>query len=75
MPRRDVVGVFGATLVLASSLLAQEPRIRGLEPAVHPNVSDRVAGVVLIRELGCAQCHEDDSERFLARPAPSLRID
>ncbi len=73
MPRRDVVGVFGATLVLASSLLAQEPRIRGLEPAVHPNVSDRVAGVVLIRELGCAQCHEDDSERFLARPAPSLR--
>ena len=64
--------LLGAAAALSSGLMAQGPSVRGIDKAFHSQISDVVAGVVLLRELGCAHCHADVEGRFRPRPAPAL---
>ncbi len=64
--------LFGVFVGLTTALLAEGPRVRGIDREVHSGLSDSVAGVVLVRELGCAHCHPDTTGQFHPRPAPDL---
>ena len=71
---RGVVLRLGLLLAigLASSSGLTSPVIAGLR--AEQSISSRIAGEVLIRELGCAHCHADESQAHPAGPGPDFSL-
>jgi cytochrome c2 len=63
---------FGTATMPDRPLGATEPYVAGYVRFQKDDQRQRQAGVALLRELGCANCHSDDSEAVQSKPGPIL---
>ena len=68
MPHRLLPFVIGATLALGAT--AQTVPVTGLDR--RPDLPDRIAGAVLLTELGCAACHSPSRPELTPKQGPDL---
>jgi len=68
--RRNLFAWLLGLLVMAGWAKAEPPFIAGF--ARHPQTPPRLAGSVLLSELGCAACHASGNAALAPKPAPDL---
>lgn len=67
-----LIGVVLCAGFVRSDSCSAEPLVAGYERFKNDSQRERQAGQILLRDLGCVNCHADQAEAALAKPGPVL---